>query len=66
MEGTTTFALQDWLGQITGALGDVFSMENLGTILVAALGFALIFVLGWFGYRFITRKAKKAVTKGGM
>ena len=66
MEGTTAVDLQSWIGQITGALGDVFSMENLGTILVAALGFALIFVLGWFAYRFVTRKAKKAVTKGGM
>lgn len=65
MEGTG-FELQTWISQITGALGDVFSMENLGTILVASLGFALIFVLGWFAYRFVTKKAKKAVTKGGM
>ena len=62
----TEFNLGTWLEQITGALSQNFSMENLGTILVAALGFSLVFVLGWFGYRFITRKAKKAVTKGGM
>lgn len=62
----TTVAIGTWIEQITGALSSNFSMENLGTILVAVLGFTTIFVLGWFAYRFVTRKAKKAVTKGGM
>lgn len=62
----TTFELGTWLDQITGALAQNFTMENLATILVSALTFGLVFVLGWFGYRFVTRKAKKAVTKGGI
>lgn len=48
---------------ITGALTE-FSTTNLGSVLVAALGIAVPLVLGWFAFRFIYRKAKKALTKG--
>lgn len=48
---------------ITGALTD-FSTANLGSVIVAALGIAVPLVLGWFAFRFIYGKAKKALRKG--
>ena len=66
MGETTTVEIGTWLQQITGALTEQFSMENLATILVSILGITTAFVLGWFAYRFATRKVKKAMTKGGI
>ena len=59
-EGLSTF-----ISTITGALGD-FTTSTLGTVLVAALGITAGLAIAWFAYRFIVRKVKKAITKGGM
>ena len=56
-------ALSTFISSITGGLAD-FSVSNLGTILVAALGITVGLVVAWFAYRFITRKVSKALTKG--
>lgn len=62
MEGN---ALSTFITSITGALSD-FSTETLSTILVSALGIVIPLVIAWFAYRFIKRRANKALTKGSM
>ena len=57
--------LSGFITTITGALGD-FTTSTLGTVLVAALGITAGLAIAWFAYRFIVRKTKKAITKGGM
>lgn len=56
-------AMTALISSITGALTD-FSTANLGSVIVAALGIAVPLVLGWFAFRFIYGKAKKALRKG--
>lgn len=51
------------LAGVTTALGD-FSVSNVSTVIVAALGIAVPLVLFWFGFRFIYGKAKGALKKG--
>lgn len=58
MENLSTF-----ITSITGALSD-FTVTNLGTILVAALGITATLAIGWFAYRFIVRKVSGAMKKG--
>lgn len=58
-----TGALQNFNTAITGALAD-FSTSTLSTVIVAALGVTVALVIGWFAYRFITRKVAGAMKKG--
>lgn len=58
-----TSSLSTFITSITGALGD-FTSANLATIIVAALGITVGLVIAWFAYRFISRKAAKALTHG--
>lgn len=58
-------ALTAFISAITGALTD-FSTTNLSAILVAALGITVTLVIAWFAYRFITRRAAKAMRKGSI
>lgn len=60
MEGA---GLSTFIQSITGALGD-FTTDNLGVILVAALGLTGIIAVCWFAYRFITRKIAGAMKSG--
>lgn len=60
MENT---GLSTFLTSITGALAD-FSVSNLGTVLVAALGLTVGLSLAWFGYRWVSGKVAKALRKG--
>ena len=62
MEAT---GLSTFITSITGALAD-FTTANLSTILVAALGITGSLAIAWFAYRFIVRKVKKGITKGGL
>lgn len=57
--------LSTFITSITGALSD-FTTGNLSTILVAALGLTAGLAICWFAYRFIVRKVKKGITKGGL
>lgn len=61
-EGGAT--LTTFITSITGALGD-FSLTNVGSVIVAALGIAVPLILGWFAFRFIYRKAKGALKGRG-
>ena len=62
MEGAAS-SLSTFITSITGALGD-FTTTTLATILVAALGITVSLVIGWFAYRFITRRVSSAMKKG--
>lgn len=62
MENT---GLSTFITSITGALSE-FTTSNLATILIAALGITAGLAVAWFAYRFILRKTKKAMTKGGL
>lgn len=53
----------DVITAVTGALSD-FSTSNLSAVIVAGLGIAVPLVLGWFGFRWIYRKAKGALKRG--
>lgn len=54
-----------FISSITGALTD-FSVANLSSIIVAALGITVGLVVAWFAYRFITRKVSKAMHRGSL
>lgn len=41
-----------------------FSLNNLALVFAGALTITVTLVLGWFAYRFITRKTSKAMNKG--
>lgn len=56
-------SLSTFLTSITGGLAD-FSVTNLGTVLVAALGLTVGLALAWFGYRWVVGKVSKALKKG--
>lgn len=56
-------ALTGFTTQITGGLAD-FSINNLGTILLAGIGVASGLVICWFAYKFIVRKVTGALNKG--
>lgn len=57
--------LSTFITSITGALGD-FTTANLADVLVAGLGLTAGLAISWFAYRFIVRKVKKGITKGGL
>lgn len=60
-----TGGLSTFISSITGALSE-FTTSNLSTILVATLSITAGLAIAWFAYKFILRKVKKAMTKGGM
>lgn len=62
-EGTTTTA-SDVASTITSALSAQFDAQTLLTIFGAAIGAVAVFVIAWFGYRFISRKVSAALKKG--
>lgn len=49
---------------ITGALTS-FSSANLMLVIAAGLGIAVPLVLAWFAFRWIYKKAKGALKRGG-
>lgn len=50
--------------QAKSLLSGTFTVENLVTIIGAALGIGVALFLFWFGYRFIKKQAVKGITKG--
>lgn len=57
-------ALSGSIASITGAL-TAFSSSNLMLIIAAGLGIAVPLVLAWFAFRWIYKKAKGALKRGG-
>lgn len=66
LEGTGSSAITDAISTVLTQFTNNLTLANIGTLIATALGFALPFVLFWFGYRFLTRKATGAFKKGRM
>lgn len=49
---------------ITGALGETFTVSNLGVVLVAAIGVAAPLALAWFAFRKVRNAATGGLKKG--
>lgn len=62
MEGGT--ALTAYISAITAPIKQTLTLENLGIVIAAALGIAVVFVLGWTAYRFIYNKVKGGFKRG--
>lgn len=62
-EGTTTSAIPD-LTPIMDALTEALTPANLVAMIASVIGYAMPFVLMWFGYRFLRRAFTKAVMSG--
>lgn len=62
-EATAMTGLTEFITSVTGALGNM-SLTNLAPILVAALAITVPLLIGWFAYRWVTRKAASALRKG--
>lgn len=56
-------ALSSFNSAIVGGLAD-FSVANMGSVILAAVGIAAPLVIAWFAWRFISRKASGALRKG--
>lgn len=54
-----------FISGITAGLAG-FGTDALSAVFTAALGLAIPCVIGWFGYRFLTRKASQAFKKGSL
>lgn len=63
MGDTTTSALPD-LSPIMDALTEAITAADLVSIIASVIGYAMPFVLMWFGYRFLKRAFTKAVMAG--
>lgn len=57
--------LASFLDNIRGGLS-AFSTDSLTQVLLVGLGIAVPLVLAWFGFRWISRRATKGLTKGKM
>lgn len=64
-DATTGVDVDSWITSITGLFGD-FSVANLIKIIGAGLAICIPFVIFWFAYRYISKKANKGMKKGGM
>ena len=49
---------------VTAPIKSTLTLENLGVVIAAALGIAVVFVLGWTAYRFIYNKVKGGFKRG--
>lgn len=63
MESGSTSALPD-LSPIMDALTEAITAADLVSIIASVIGYAMPFVLMWFGYRFLKRAFTKAVMAG--
>ena len=52
------------LSTITSALTSSLTVESLVSMIASVIGFAMPYVLMWFGYRFLKRAFTKAVMAG--
>lgn len=63
-EGDLSTSLSTSITSITGALTG-FTTSNLMLVIAAGLGIAVPLVLAWFAFRWIYKKAKGALKRGG-
>lgn len=56
--------VSSFITTITDALGNTFTITNLGVVLVAAIGVSAPFVLAWFAFRKVRNAATGGLKKG--
>lgn len=61
MEGTS---ITTFIETVTAPMEGTLTLANLGTVIAAGLAIAVVFVLGWFAFRWIWGKVKKAFLGG--
>lgn len=61
MEGTN---ISTFIDTVTAPMETTLTLTNLGTVIAAGLAIAVVFVLGWFAFRWIWGKVKKAFLGG--
>lgn len=61
MEGTS---ITTFIETVTAPMESTLTLANLGTIIAAGLAIAVVFVLGWFAFRWIWGKVKKSFLGG--
>ena len=57
-------ALTAFITAVTAPIKTTLTLENLGVVIAAGLGIAVVFVLGWTAYRFIYNKVKGGFKRG--
>lgn len=57
-------AISTAIQTVISAISSDITIGNVATLIATALSVAIPFVLFWFGYRFLTRKAISAFKKG--
>lgn len=62
MEGTSI--ISDFIATVTDPMKDTLTLVNLAEVIAAGLAIAVVFVLGWFAFRWIWGKVKKAFLGG--
>lgn len=61
MEGTN---ISTFIETVTTPMESTLTLTNLGTVIAAGLAISVVFVLGWFAFRWIWGKVKKAFLGG--
>lgn len=61
MEGTN---ISTFIETVTAPMESTLTLSNLGTVIAAGLTIAVVFVLGWFAFRWIWGKVKKSFLGG--
>lgn len=56
--------LAEFITAVTAPMKESLTLTNLGVIIAAGLGIAVVFVLGWTAYRWIYAKVKGGFKKG--
>lgn len=51
---------------VKSMLSGIFTVENLTSIILTALGLTAGLFIFWFAYRFIKRRVEKALKKGSL
>lgn len=56
--------ISTFIETVTAPMEGTLTLGNLGTVIAAGLTIAVVFVLGWFAFRWIWGKVKKAFLGG--
>lgn len=57
-------ALTSFIDAVTAPMEATLTLANLGSVIAAGLAISVVFVLGWFAFRWIWGKVKKAFLGG--
>lgn len=61
MEGTS---ISTFIDTVTAPMESTLTLTNLGTVIAAGLTISVVLILGWFAFRWIWGKVKKAFLGG--